>query len=516
MAETKIFVGPRVRRIRNRLELTQTSMAAELGISPSYLNLIERNQRPLTAQLVMKLVSTFKIDVDELQPTGEAGSVAALKEVFSDPLLSGELPGDTELLEISDGAPNAAIGIVKLYRAYREQQDRLSDLSQLMGQAGQGGEGGEGGQAGQISQAGSKQLPVDLVRSLFETVPWCFPALERAALRIRDALGDHQGTMAALYNLLRADHGIAVQVLPVETMPVWRKRFDRHSHRLFLSERLPRSQRAELLAQELVMLREGALLDEEVELLKVKGDEAVRLARFELARYAALSILMPYDRFQRVAERLQYDMIALASRFEVSFGQVAQRLVSLQDKSGDKRPGLPFFMMEVDQAGNVIRRMGAKGFPASSFGGNCPKLAAHAAFALPDQIIAERVINPQGDVYVTLSSTVEGPAVGPGERTKRSAILLGIEDHHATALVRAKAQEKPKRGAVVVETSDHHARAIVHAQLLPDVQAQAPVAIGPSCRLCEREDCIARSAPPLTRPLGLDELVQGFGAYGLT
>ena len=119
MAETKIFVGPRVRRIRNRLELTQTSMAAELGISPSYLNLIERNQRPLTAQLVMKLVSIFKIDVEELQPTGEAGSVAALKEVFSDPLLSGELPGDTELLEISDGAPNAAIGIVKLYRAYR-------------------------------------------------------------------------------------------------------------------------------------------------------------------------------------------------------------------------------------------------------------------------------------------------------------------------------------------------------------------------------------------------------------
>ena len=96
----------------------------------------------------------------EEQPTGEAGSVAALKEVFSDPLLSGELPGDTELLEISDGAPNAAIGIVKLYRAYREQQDRLSDLSQLMGQS------------GQASQPGSKQLPVDVVRNLFESMPW--------------------------------------------------------------------------------------------------------------------------------------------------------------------------------------------------------------------------------------------------------------------------------------------------------------------------------------------------------
>lgn len=507
MAETKIFVGPRVRRIRNRLELTQTSMAAELGISPSYLNLIERNQRPLTAQLVMKLVSTFKIDVEELQPTGEAGSVAALKEVFSDPLLSGELPGDTELLEISDGAPNAAIGIVKLYRAYREQQDRLTDLSQLMGKS---------GQSAAVADSSSRQLPVDVVRSIFESVPWCFPALERAAEGIREALGDHQGTMAAMYNLLRADHGIAVQVLPVETMPVWRKRYDRHSQRLFLSERLPRSQRAELLAQELVMLRESALLDEEVELLKIEGDEAVRLARFELARYTALAVLMPYNRFLRIAERVHHDMASLASRFEVSFGQVAQRLVSLQDKSGDKRAGLPFFMMEVDQGGTIVRRLGAKGFPSSHFGGHCPKLSVHAAFASPGDIIVERVANPQGNVYITISSTVEGPQVEAGHRPQRSAILLAIEDHYASAVLGAKAQQKPKRGAVVIENEDLHSRAIIHAQLLPDPQNQAPLAIGPSCRLCEREDCLARSAPPLTRPLGLDDLVQGFGAYGLT
>lgn len=508
MADTKIFAGPRVRRIRNRLGLTQTSMAAELDISPSYLNLIERNQRPLTAQLVMKLVATFKIDVDELQPSGEAGSVAALKEVFSDPLLSGELPGDTELLELSDGAPNAAIGVVKLYRAYREQQERLSDLSRLMGQAG-------GDVAG--TDSSTKQLPVDAVRSLFESNPWCFPALERAAARIREGFQDHQGTMAALYTMLRADHGISVQILPVETMPKWRKRYDRHSQRMFLSERLPRTERAELLAQELVMLREAALLDEEVELLNVGGsEEAIRLARFELARYAALAVLMPYRRFQRIAESLHYDMTALANRFEVSFGQAAQRLVSLQDKSGDARAGLPFFMMEVDQGGNVIRRLGARGFPASRFGGQCPKLAIHAAFGAPGEVISERVINPQGDVYLTICSTVEGPQVEAGERRKRSAILLGIADRHASRVLKTEAGDKPKRGAVVVDNEDIPSRKIVHAQLLPDPHIQAPVAIGPACRLCEREDCIARSAPPLTRPLGLDDLVQGFGAYGLT
>ena len=67
MAERKIFAGPKVRRIRNALALTQTAMAEALEISPSYLNLIERNQRPLTVQLLLKLSSVYRIDLEELQ-----------------------------------------------------------------------------------------------------------------------------------------------------------------------------------------------------------------------------------------------------------------------------------------------------------------------------------------------------------------------------------------------------------------------------------------------------------------
>ena len=135
MAEHKIFAGPRLRRIRNALSLTQTAMAEALEISPSYLNLIERNQRPLTVQLLLKLSSVFKIDLEELQ--GEAGgSVTQLREVFSDPLLAGEIPGDQELIELAEAAPNAAGGLVKLYRAYKEQASRLTDLADLLAREG--------------------------------------------------------------------------------------------------------------------------------------------------------------------------------------------------------------------------------------------------------------------------------------------------------------------------------------------------------------------------------------------
>ncbi len=133
MAENKIFAGPRIRRIRRSLDLTQAAMAGELGISPSYLNLIERNQRPLTVQLLLKLASTYKIDLDELRAEIGAGA-AALKEVFADPLLADEIPGPQEILEVADAAPNVAAAVAKLYRAYREQQQRLSDLSSLLAQ----------------------------------------------------------------------------------------------------------------------------------------------------------------------------------------------------------------------------------------------------------------------------------------------------------------------------------------------------------------------------------------------
>ena len=126
MADQKIFAGPRIRRIRMGLNLTQTAMAEELGVSASYLNLIERNQRPLTVQLLLKLASTYKLDLEELQGTGDENLMAQLKEAFSDPLLESEIPDRAEILEFTEATPNVASALVKLYRAYRESLDRLS------------------------------------------------------------------------------------------------------------------------------------------------------------------------------------------------------------------------------------------------------------------------------------------------------------------------------------------------------------------------------------------------------
>ncbi|MEL6750877.1 MAG: short-chain fatty acyl-CoA regulator family protein [Pseudomonadota bacterium] len=497
----KIFAGPRVRRIRQRLERTQTAMAGELGISPSYLNLIERNQRPLTAQLVLKIVGTYDVDVQELAPNDESGIVGGLREVFADPLLAGDIPGPEELVELADVAPNAASAVLKLHRALNEHRERLSDLS---------------GQLGGESTA-EAQLPGGIVRRALEEAPWCFPGLERAAARVIDALPTTGDTMTAMVDLLQADHRLSLQVLPVERMPAWRKRIDQHSGRLFVSERLTRPERMELLAQELILLRERDALNEEIGLLGIEGDEAIRLARLELARYAALAVVMPYDAFLRAAERTSYDPFILASRFDVGFAHVAHRLVSLQDRSEGHRAGLPFFAMEVDRAGTVLRRIGAKGFPTARFGGGCPKLGVYEAFAKPGTLLAERVVTPSGDVFATFSRTLESMVAGAGDRPRTTVLLLGLEDRHAKAVLDARAAAADgKRRGTVIDEADALANHVAHMRLLPDVQRRPPMEIGPACRLCERTGCAVRSVPPLTRPEQLDEAKQAHGIFGLT
>src|SRR5215467_11604893 len=116
----KLFVGPRFRRIRQQLGLSQTQMAEGLEISPSYINLIERNQRPVTAQLLLRLAETYDLDLRDLATADEDRFFAELNEVFSDPLFRQiELPKQ-ELRDLAELCPGVTHSLQRLYAAYTE------------------------------------------------------------------------------------------------------------------------------------------------------------------------------------------------------------------------------------------------------------------------------------------------------------------------------------------------------------------------------------------------------------
>ena len=136
MAERKVRVGPRLRRMRLERGLTQSQMAEQLAISASYLNLIERNQRPVTVQLLLKLGQTYDIDLQRFAVDDEARVAALLKEVFGDPLFAKSGVTHQDIQDMAATSPVGGEAIFALFRSYRELVDNALNLAEGLGDAG--------------------------------------------------------------------------------------------------------------------------------------------------------------------------------------------------------------------------------------------------------------------------------------------------------------------------------------------------------------------------------------------
>lgn len=469
MAETKVFVGPRLRRIRSDLGLSQTRMAGDLGISPSYLNLIERNQRPLTVQVLLKLSATYHIDVAGLRGDGEAGGSEALREVFADPLLAGELPAPGELMDVADMAPNVSRAVVRLHEAYRESLERLSDLSQSLARQGEG----------EIDTMA--QLPVDRVAHYFETNgPW-FKGLEDAAAAISERLTPRDDVFAALKSYLRQACGVDVRVLPIYAMADASARFDRHSMRLFLSEQLPLVQRAVPVALQIALLGSSDLLDKLTDSAGMEDAEAARLCRLAFARRLAEAILAPAPRLAAAAGDLRFDITRLARRFTMPASQIMHRLAALGAGDNDLPPA---FLATLDASGSVLTRIAGASFVFPRFGALCGRLPVFDQNAI-GRVTAAPVEFADGTAFLVIAVAEEGLAPETDGPPPRRLTLLGIARKHAASTAYDPGDSATSRP------------------------------IGVSCRLCERAACTHRAHPAATRPAAFYDHVVGLSEYEL-
>src|SRR5271170_6142982 len=105
--DRKLFLGARLKRLRRELGVTQTRMAEDLGVSPSYLNLLERNQRPVTAQVLIRLAEAYDLDLKSLSGDPDEAGAAGLSEVFADGLFRDIPVPRHEINELAENAPGA-------------------------------------------------------------------------------------------------------------------------------------------------------------------------------------------------------------------------------------------------------------------------------------------------------------------------------------------------------------------------------------------------------------------------
>ena len=125
----RTVIGRTVRRLRSERALSQQALATRLGISASYLNLIEHDQRAVTASLLIKLAETLRVDLGELSGTQERQLELGLREAFSDPLLGADAVPEAEIAAMAGGSPNAARAVLALYRAWRVAREDASGIA---------------------------------------------------------------------------------------------------------------------------------------------------------------------------------------------------------------------------------------------------------------------------------------------------------------------------------------------------------------------------------------------------
>ena len=468
-ADRKLFLGGRLKRLRRDLALTQTAMAVDLGVSPSYLNHIERNQRPVSAQLLLRLADTYDVDLRTLGQSAGPASEAELAEAFADPVFQGLAVPRHEIVQLAEDQPAAADALLRLYRAFDDQRGRARAAADT----------GEG-----LLEAS----PADWVREYVQARGNHFPELDQMGEALADALaadapahGD--GFEPAARQRLAARHDLGVRTLPAEVMVEWTRRFDLHRRRLLLSETLGPASRAFALAYQLALAEHGPALNALAEAANAPDAESRSLLKVALTNTLAASILMPYAAFQQAAEATGYDMARLQARFGVSYEQAAHRLTTLSRPSAR---GVPFFLMRVDQAGNISKRYAAGAFPFSRFGGACPRWRLHSAFRTPGRIVTQIIETPDGNRWFTFARTVERQGHDGYGEAHDLAVGLGCELRHAHRLA--------------------YARGL-------DLEQPRATPIGPACRLCHRHPCAERAAAPIDRPLAVDDWSKSVSPY---
>jgi len=468
-------LGAKIRALRRRESLSQVQLAERLGISASYLNLIEHDRRPLSAGLLIKLGQILPVDLKSLAANDEARLTADLMEALGDPLFEGHALAAPDVMELATASPSVSRAVLALYQAYRGARESADMLAARLS------EGDE------LHAIDSSRLPSEEVSDLIQRRGNHFPELEEGAEMLWSS-GLLSGDLyEGMVRYLDEHHHVDVRIEKVGAMGQVVRRYDPQKRVLTISEALRRGSRNFQVAYQMGLLTQAPAIEQIVRDPLLTSAESRALCRVAMANYFAGALLMPYTRFLEASRSERYDIEVLGNRFRTSFEQVCHRLTSLRRPGSE---GVPFHFVRVDVAGNISKRFSASGLRFARFSGACPRWNVFAAFLTPGMVRTQLSQMPDGATYFWVARALRKGSGGYHSPHTMFAIGLGCEVRHARELVYADGVDLGNREAIV------------------------PVGI--TCRLCERPDCEQRAFPALQQPLKIDENVRGLSFYAPT
>lgn len=463
----KTFIGPKLRQLRRERNQTQAEMAKALGVSASYVNLLENNQRSLSVQLLMAISASYGVDWQDLTQDDTARVVTDLRSAIMDPLFGEKKPDLQELRSAADHAPVLAEQFLHLYQSHRSALEKIMQLGKTT-----------------AGDALLESSPEAVIYDFFRNHSNHFPVLERLALASGAADAALENHFEIMRQHLKSKHGVDVKMLPISEETDALRNFDEGKREILLSQALDHVNRVFQLAHMIALIEHGDVLDDLVKSSSITSSAGRDRLRVELANYYAAAYLMPYDAFLKEAERSRYNIDRMAAAFGVSFEQAAHRLTTLQR---DGARGIPFFLLRIDKAGNVTKRFNSTSFPLAEHGGACPVWNIHEAFYTPDSIIKQFVETPDGERFFTISRTVHRPLLADGAQDHRLTVALGCALKHVDALGYADGFKFDGDGMFS--------------------------RIGINCHLCPRQACSQRAHQSLFVELPIDPNSRGYTRY---
>lgn len=469
---SRTYAGARLRRLREERRMTQAGLARLLAISPSYLNQLEHDSRPLTVPVLLRLTEAFGVDAAFFSERDANRLMADLREAMADEVTAGRVSA-SDVSELASKLPAVGEVLVRLSRRNQELGERLAEVTE--GRAA----------TGDAADAVAPRTPHEDIREFFYRRQNYLHDADAAAEELAADVGIGTGEVRhALAARLGERHGVR---LTCDADDDRLHHYDPRARTLHLSPLLRPGQRVFRMATQLALLEYGEEISRHASEDFEAGSPSWKLARTGVANYFAAALVLPYPAFHAAAEEVRYDIERLSHRFGLGYETVCHRLSTLQ------RPrlrGVPFSFVRVDRAGNMSKRQSASGFHFSRAGGTCPLWNVYEAFAAPGRIHVQIAAMPDGQRYLWTARTVTRGGGGWGEPGKTFAIGLGCEIRHASRLV--------------------------YSDGLDLTNAAAATPIGMSCRVCERLACPQRAVPPLGQRLAIDEHSSTFVPYPVT
>ena len=469
-----IKLGGSVRKLRRQRNLSQQKLSEILGISVSYLNLIENNRRNLTGKLLLNIAKEFNIQLSDIEGENDTVLLSDLMEVLSDNIFESNYLKNHDVQDLVSSQPEIARAIIRLYDVYKTGLSNLRSISDSEGD-------------NMINLEGDiNNISAEIISDFIQKNSNYFPSLENLATNIIKNLEkfNNINLYVCLTEYLLSIHDIRVANIPPEIKHETIRYYDPVAKTLVISDRLPQASRTFLIAQQMGLLFADDEINKILDNNNIEDSEVRKLGRLALSNYFAGALIMPYEIFLEQAEFTRYDIEVLENRFQVSFEQVCHRLTTLQ------RPGsraIPFHMMRVDIAGNISKRFSASGIAISRYSGACPRLNIYSAFTTPDRIKVQISVMPNGEKYFCIARAFQKRSGGFDSPESFYSIGLGCKIDDAKQMIYAE--------KLILDSSEN---------IIP---------VGVSCRTCPRTDCRQRAFPPSNRELIYNENVKGLSAY---